>query len=499
MKRMPSISTTLAVWVFLALGIVLRLWYYLDARSLFIDEANLALNVSELPYEDFFRPLLYDQYAPPLFMVLSKVAVQLLGNHEWALRLLPLIGGGLLLFAFCHLNKKLKLAPAIQWFPIAMLALSPFLLRFATELKQYSTDAALALGFILLALQLPPERMKNRHFWMWATAGGLSLWFSMPAAFVLAGVGAYYFYGFLRQRNGKGLFCLSLAGAVWMLSFSALYITVLKAGTEQEVLVNYHAAYFFPVQLLKAAAWQQLGGIFYGLLSPVLGFTVAGLIIGISLLLWGSYRLFQQSPCLFILIAVPILACFSASAFQLFSLIPRVSLFLMPLFLLLAAYGASEAWKSSGFYVRMALLALLILEAAPFVNSLNRLGNSTEIENLKAVLAGIKAKDKAGPAYIDNMAVPAYRYYSEWHSQKQLYRLPGEVLLSWDSNLEEILEGQRQADGGFWLVFSQLISDGARSRKDEKRAVAEKLAREKMRVEKIGAAGYWYGYFGMKE
>ena len=64
MKKRFSVPR-LAVLLFLALGMALRLWYFLDARSLFIDEANLALNISELPFSGFFRPLLYDQYAPP--------------------------------------------------------------------------------------------------------------------------------------------------------------------------------------------------------------------------------------------------------------------------------------------------------------------------------------------------------------------------------------------------------------------------------------------------
>ena len=70
MKRNPSFPILVAL-IFLALGMALRLWYYLDARSLFIDEANLALNISELPYAGFFQPLGYQQYAPPLFLLID--------------------------------------------------------------------------------------------------------------------------------------------------------------------------------------------------------------------------------------------------------------------------------------------------------------------------------------------------------------------------------------------------------------------------------------------
>lgn len=496
---MPPMKTRLSIPVlaalaFLAMGILLRLWYFLDARSLFIDEANLALNISGLPYSHFFRPLLHDQYAPPLFMVCSKAAVQLLGNNEWALRLWPLAGGLLTLAAFYHLMKKLGLSSAIYWYPAAMLSLSPFMLRFTTEAKQYSTDAALALGAVILALHLPPERLKTRHYWIWAVAGGISLWFSMPVAFMLAGIGAYYFWGFARQKNGKAMMRMGLVGIAWAASFITLYLMVLRAGTEKEVLLDYHAPYFFPLRIWEAAAWRQMGDIFYGLLRPVLGFTVVGLITGVGLLLWGAYRLARQKTGVFLLIALPILAGFAASVFHLFSLIPRVSMFMMPLFLLLVACGASEAWKKGNLYFRLALLGLMILEAAPFANSLGQLGRSTEIENLKGVLTEIKQQGRPGPSYIDGAAVPAYRYYSQWHDKKQQYQLPGAVLLSWDSNLGSILEQGRQESRGFWLVFSQLISDEAREKRRKAEAIAGGVARGEVQVEEEGAAGVWYEY-----
>lgn len=496
---MPPMKTRLSIPVlaalaFLAMGILLRLWYFLDARSLFIDEANLALNISGLPYSHFFRPLLHDQYAPPLFMVISKGAVQLLGNHEWALRLWPLAGGILALLAFRHLLKKLSLCPAVHWYPLAMLSLSPFMLRFSTEVKQYSTDAALALGAVILAIHYPPEQLRTRHYWLWAIAGGLSLWFSMPVAFMLVGIGAYYFWGFARQKNGKAMLRMVFVGLAWAASFTTLYLMVLRAGTEKEVLLGYHAPYFFPLRVWEAGAWRQMGDIFYGLLRPVLGFTVVGLITGIGLLLWGAYRLAKQETSLFLLITLPVLAGFAASVFHLFSLIPRVSMFMMPLFLLLVACGASEAWKKGSLFFRLALLGLMILEAAPFANSLGQLGKPTEIENLKGVLAGVRQRELPGPSYIDGAAVPAYRYYSQWHDKKQQYHLPGAVLLSWDSNLGSILEQGRRESRGFWLVFSQLISDEAREKRRKSEAIAGGVGREEVRVEEVGAAGVWYGY-----
>ena len=91
----------------IGVGVLLRLWWFYDARSLFLDEANLALNIAELSYADFFYPLKYQQYAPPLFVCIVKASTVLLGLNEWALRLPALIFGLLGLMVFYRLLTQL--------------------------------------------------------------------------------------------------------------------------------------------------------------------------------------------------------------------------------------------------------------------------------------------------------------------------------------------------------------------------------------------------------
>lgn len=235
-----------------------------------------------------------------------------------------------------------------------------------------------------------------------------------------------------------------------------------------------------------------MGSIFYGLLSPVLGFTIIGLATGAGLMIWGASRMYHKESERFLLFTIPILACFAASAFQLFSLIPRVSLFLMPFFLLLAAFGASELWKNAGRYARLALLALLVLEAAPFFNSVKQLGQSTEVENTAGLIREIREQGFSGPVFIDAPAVPAYRYYSRWHENNEAYQLPAPFFLDWEeSSLREKLKGEA-AEEGFWLLFSNLHSGEAGKRMNRMKNAAESAGKEKRRVEKKGAAAFWH-------
>jgi hypothetical protein len=65
-------------------GIVIRLVQYLNNRSLWLDEVNLALNIINRSYSELLNTLDYNQAAPPGFLWIEKLVTQLLGNNEYA-------------------------------------------------------------------------------------------------------------------------------------------------------------------------------------------------------------------------------------------------------------------------------------------------------------------------------------------------------------------------------------------------------------------------------
>lgn len=88
-------------------GIIVRLAQYLINRSLWADEAVLALNIINRNYLQLTETLDYEQGAPIGFLWVEKFILQLLGNNEYALRLFPLIAGMISLFLFWQLAQKI--------------------------------------------------------------------------------------------------------------------------------------------------------------------------------------------------------------------------------------------------------------------------------------------------------------------------------------------------------------------------------------------------------
>ena len=75
----------------LLLGALLRLRQYLTGRSLWVDEAMLALNIVNRDFWGLLQPLDYDQGAPIGFLLVEKLFNSILGKHEFVLRLFPLL------------------------------------------------------------------------------------------------------------------------------------------------------------------------------------------------------------------------------------------------------------------------------------------------------------------------------------------------------------------------------------------------------------------------
>src|SRR5688500_9732578 len=81
--------------------------HQLAVRSLWTDEATLALNIATRPFGELLTPLDYHQTAPVGYLWAARAATGLFGVSEHSLRLVPLLAGCALLVVVWRLAEWL--------------------------------------------------------------------------------------------------------------------------------------------------------------------------------------------------------------------------------------------------------------------------------------------------------------------------------------------------------------------------------------------------------
>jgi hypothetical protein len=145
---------------------------------------------------------------------------------------------------------------------------------------------------------------------------------------------------------------------------------------------------------------------------------------------------------------------FTAASFNQFSLISRLVLFMMPLWLLLIGVGYSTAWKLP-VPVRCLLVVLGVFNFSVY-NGFKFLGEKYGFHEITEGMAYVKAHGATGPQlYVHHASVPTYIYYTELHPDKEQWRpLLGANQLSWDTDYTAATKGVRDTvyvlvTGGF--------------------------------------------------
>jgi hypothetical protein len=380
----------------IGLGVLLWLINWWAGRPLFIDEANVVRNLHDRSFADLFSPLDHRQYAPPLYLVLAKACGALFGYGERSLRLPALLGGAMTIYGLMVGGRALKLGWWIL-LPLGLLFVNPTVLRFIGEVKPYALDlgvAAMLLGFGLRGA---------RPDWRWAVGGVLAVWLSLPAIFVLAALGLY---NFLCTGDRARLKWLPI-GATWLTSFALLYFLVLQDSVGSKYLNTYHNDFFFPTPGSEGF-WKQSGSLLISLPKLAFGFTTISIIVGLFM---SAAIVLPRKELTHGWLLLPTLLVIIASAFGFYSLIPRLLLFTLPGWWLLAALRSKQLSGRFSPTVGYIVLLLWLLVLAG-TNVLRYYTSPQTFSDSRRLVRELK------PGYtpiLHHSVVPAYDYYFRIH------------------------------------------------------------------------------------
>ena len=357
---MPRTREAGLIVALLLVGAALRAWEYFGGASLWINEIAVARNVLDRSALDLVsRPLDYDQSAPPAYLLATKLATALLGDGELAFRLPPFLAGLAALALFPLVARRL-LEPRAALVATALAALAVPLVQYAAEAKQYGVDVLGTIIVILVAARWR-QHPTAANAGIAALAGLTVVWFSNAAVMVLAGAGTGLVAGFVLERRSGPWRQLAAIALAWAAAAGAATLLARHMMSEGEHgwFLRFWRSGFPPDSLAAWPGW--LARHLERLFGSELGYPAPWLVVVLAVV--GVVALARRPPAAF-LVVTPIVVTLAAAAFRKYPFGGRLTLFLLPLFLLVIASGVDAALRPLPPALAKAGLVLVVAVAA---------------------------------------------------------------------------------------------------------------------------------------
>jgi hypothetical protein len=483
------------VTTLLLLGGLLRVRQYLTGRSLWADEASLALNIVNRNFGGMFRPLDYDQGAPIGFLLVEKIFNSILGKSEFALRLLPLLVGIISSWLFYLLLRRMTNGVGL-FTALALFALNPRLVYYSSEVKQYILDVAVTIELLLMAMPLFSTQPRQKDFIWLGLAGLIAVWFSHPALFVLAGIGLALVIVYLKRRDYSSLRYAAGMGLLWVINIGFLYLLILNDLRQNAYIQEYWQGAFVPMPPWSDAGWfiksiNENIGVQFGI--PYAAFFVFALM----LIGWVAFWFYDRDiPIVFACILFFTLV---ASSLQLYPLLERMVLFLVPVGLILigktieALYQRIQNHRILGVFSVALLSGYLIY--GPLITSFDFFIKPKYYEHIRPTMEYLRDSWKDGDVmFVSNGALPAFRFYAPFYGlenipyrfgQREDYENPQNIL----SQLESF-KGQPRV----WILLSHVYEKGNFNEKDFILNYLDQIGEKKREFRVPGTSVFLYLY-----
>ena len=452
--ELPQVYPALMV-VLICLGTGIRLRAYLFNRSLWLDEASLALNIVNRSISTLFlEPLGWGQAAPPGFLVAQKFAVQAFGSSEYALRLVPFLSGVLSLLLFAYLAKR-WLSPTGALVAVGLFALSDSLIYYSTEAKQYSSDVTVALLLCCLTVYYESRPYSIFRLVLLGTGGAIAVFFSHSAVFVLPGLALYLTVPRLIHKDWGEMRRLCLVFLFWAASFATCYLIFLRNQAANPILLTYWSDSFWPVP--PHSVWNLLWPVesFLRLFDDPASLRFPGLI-ALLCIVGGASILTKKREVLFILL-LPILLALVASGLHRYPFRGRLMLFVVPAILWLVSEGAGaliDSVKDKRTVISLAVIGLLFFY--PLLQASVYLVKPRTQEEIKPVMGYLRDHwQKEDRLYLYYQSLVPFQYYADRYGFSDSdYTIAAAYKLDWNQYEADL--AKLRGRGRLWILVSHV-------------------------------------------
>lgn len=397
-------------WLLLAFtitGVILSVINLFNLRSLWHDEACLALNIIDKNMTELLDPLDYDQVAPIGFLLTEKIFTSLLGESDWSLRIFPLIGFLLSIYLIQSLTTKILKDKTFGLFASAFFATSLLPLQYSIEVKQYIFDVSLTLAILLITI-IYNSSSSHKLSWLYALIGAVAIWYSNISIVILFTSGLYSIYK-RHQSGDKKYLPLAYILGLWSFVFGLYYLMFIHDHPTKGHMVSYWQDAFLPKDILSIEFWQSLQLKFFTYFGLLRNKLYAFILL--PLFLFGTIFLFKNKRPYSFLLLFPLLLHLILAYLQLYPFHTRLILYLLPTLIVIIVCG---------FYSLKSMLKVnehVVFYIIPFCLVTNLIvvmlhGFPTENEELKKSMYYIDSEFSQGDnIYVYYGAAHAFNFY----------------------------------------------------------------------------------------
>jgi Dolichyl-phosphate-mannose-protein mannosyltransferase len=364
--------------VAMLIGAALRFREYIFDRSLWLDEATLALSIVNRSFSGLTKPLYGGQTAPIPWLWAERAAVKVFGNTEWALRLLPFLASLMSLVAFVAVARYV-LSPLALSFASLAFACSPWLIRYSVEVKQYGTDVLCVLLVAWAALRYLEQPARSTAL-VWAGTSAGAMWFSHASLLAAAGSAVIVVLSVVRKPSRIGIAEVWPALLIVAASAVMVYLAFVRRTSADPALHSYWASGFAPkpVRLGSTLHWLADAWVEVTHRPGELAFGALALITLIAAQVVLMFRKPWQGGLVLALAGVVSVAAVAGK----YPLSDRLVLWIVPFLIILLAQGVDlvaevpQGWRLIG---SVTLAAASLVVVAPLANGLKVFSSPIDI------------------------------------------------------------------------------------------------------------------------
>lgn len=441
---------TYVMWTLVILGIVLRIRQYAWRGSLWTDEARTSLDIQHLGFAALLHPLPLLQGAPWGYLWAERASFLAFGSNEYSLRLVSFIAGVAAVLLFRVLARRV-LPGWSACLALGLVAVSPTLVQYSSQVKPYSDDVAVSILVLLVGLRALDEDSAARR-WTWAIVAAAGVMFSFASLFPALAVAILMVWQGLRRRKPVIVLHVAAGSLLWSAFFLLQYFLSLRPIADTPFMRAFWASGYDPHPSSFSSSIHWLTRELESVARDPLGLTPAWLV-GILTII-GLAAMVRRRPWAASALAVLVVMVIVAGIAGRYPLYGRTDIFLIPIVALAACGATTIGGVGAGrmWLIRLAATGLVLsIAASSLVAAAGDTVHPPVITAFRqAYLFARHHATPPTPIYINDEAAAVFVYYRpilHLHPQGSLN------LTNLDSCQGTEEWSQLGATPRFWVVF----------------------------------------------